>query len=459
MDALLSMQVVLPHRYPLLLPAVCLSRELCPCVRVGSAWGRGCSHHPSMALSCLCAVLRGSNHPTVPITQRGWVSGGGSSGRAAPQSDVTQPFQRGHTKPQPSLTLLFPPRPQGCVANFSSLMGYQYHQKRCGKQLPEADKPVFSCPHCGKKYKSKAGHDYHMRSEHASPVSPPATPAAPGAGPAPPSSDCRAAEPVGRTEPGKAGGDIGPMLFSPSHHTYVVRCSAGGGMGCSPLWKMWSCICAVGSVPFASACGSVLQPTPHPCSAGKKNIAQAARQHWGGRICPWGASFSVPLSPTDSASDANHSLTLKSRDVYTWGSAKGCNRCNAWLSVGRGEPGVLPCSPAWGHKADVQTQNPNPSIPVPGRRACLSPPITPFLTLSLLQPPEEPEVKPEPGPIEDFERTPSGRIRRTSAQVAVFHLQEIAEDELAKDWTKRRMKDDLVPETKRVRSFYFSFFF
>lgn len=66
-------------------------------------------------------------------------------------------------------------------------------------------------------------------------------------------------------------------------------------------------------------------------------------------------------------------------------------------------------------------------------------------------------MKPEPGPIEDFERTPSGRIRRTSAQVAVFHLQEIAEDELAKDWTKRRMKDDLVPETKRVRSLYLSF--
>lgn len=48
------------------------------------------------------------------------------------------------------------------------------------------------------------------------------------------------------------------------------------------------------------------------------------------------------------------------------------------------------------------------------------------------------------------ERTPSGRIRRTSAQVAVFHLQEIAEDELARDWTKRRMKDDLVPESARV---------
>ncbi|XP_019403828.1 PREDICTED: zinc finger protein 512B isoform X2 [Crocodylus porosus] len=123
---------------------------------------------------------------------------------------------------------------EGCTANFSSLMGYQYHQKRCGKQPAEVEKPVFTCPHCGKKYKSKAGHDYHLRSEH-------------------------------------------------------------------------------------------------------------------------------PSSP-----------------------------------------------------------------------------------------PEEPAVKPEANPVEDFERTPSGRIRRTSAQVAVFHLQEIAEDELAKDWTKRRMKDDLVPETKRL---------
>ncbi|XP_075957167.1 zinc finger protein 512B isoform X3 [Anarhichas minor] len=54
-------------------------------------------------------------------------------------------------------------------------------------------------------------------------------------------------------------------------------------------------------------------------------------------------------------------------------------------------------------------------------------------------------------PGDDFERTPSGRVRRRSAQVAVFHLQEIAEDELAKDWgTKRRIKDDLVPDSKRL---------
>ncbi|XP_056405142.1 zinc finger protein 512B isoform X3 [Hyla sarda] len=51
--------------------------------------------------------------------------------------------------------------------------------------------------------------------------------------------------------------------------------------------------------------------------------------------------------------------------------------------------------------------------------------------------------------VEDFERTPSGRVRRHSAQVAVFHLQEIAEDELAKEGSRRRMKEDLVPDSKR----------
>ncbi|RXN30898.1 zinc finger protein 512B-like [Labeo rohita] len=64
---------------------------------------------------------------------------------------------------------------------------------------------------------------------------------------------------------------------------------------------------------------------------------------------------------------------------------------------------------------------------------------------------ERKEEKTEAEELLDLERTPSGRVRRRSAQVAVFHLQEIAEDELAKDWgTKRRIKDDLVPDIKRL---------
>lgn len=87
---------------------------------------------------------------------------------------------------------------------------------------------------------------------------------------------------------------------------------------------------------------------------------------------------------------------------------------------------------------------------------CANLPLAPAAHSSLhclpaLQPPEEPTDKsPEAEDLLGVERTPSGRVRRTSAQVAVFHLQEIAEDELARDWTKRRMKDDLVPETARV---------
>jgi len=55
---------------------------------------------------------------------------------------------------------------QGCSAHFASLMGYQYHQQRCGRELSDDEKPVFLCQHCGKNYRSKAGRDYHVRTEH-----------------------------------------------------------------------------------------------------------------------------------------------------------------------------------------------------------------------------------------------------------------------------------------------------
>lgn len=50
----------------------------------------------------------------------------------------------------------------------------------------------------------------------------------------------------------------------------------------------------------------------------------------------------------------------------------------------------------------------------------------------------------------DPERTPSGRVKRVSAQVAIFHLQEIASEELLKEWPKRKVQQDLVPDDKKV---------
>lgn len=56
---------------------------------------------------------------------------------------------------------------EGCNAAFSSIMGYLYHMKKCGKEESELEKMLLSCSHCGKNYKSKAGLEYHLKSEHA----------------------------------------------------------------------------------------------------------------------------------------------------------------------------------------------------------------------------------------------------------------------------------------------------
>ncbi|XP_072107509.1 zinc finger protein 512 isoform X3 [Mobula birostris] len=56
---------------------------------------------------------------------------------------------------------------EDCSASFTSIMGYLYHLKKCGKEESELLKQLFKCQHCGKLYKSKAGLDYHLKSEHA----------------------------------------------------------------------------------------------------------------------------------------------------------------------------------------------------------------------------------------------------------------------------------------------------
>uniref|UniRef100_A0A8C4LU89 Zinc finger protein 512 n=1 Tax=Equus asinus asinus TaxID=83772 RepID=A0A8C4LU89_EQUAS len=44
-----------------------------------------------------------------------------------------------------------------------------------------------------------------------------------------------------------------------------------------------------------------------------------------------------------------------------------------------------------------------------------------------------------------------GRVQRRSAKIAVYHLQELASAELAKEWPKRKVLQDLVPDDRKLK--------
>ncbi|XP_041955554.1 zinc finger protein 512B isoform X1 [Alosa sapidissima] len=219
---------------------------------------------------------------------------------------------------------------EGCSAHFTSLMGYQYHQKRCGRDVSEADKPAFQCQHCGKTYRSKAGRDYHLRSEH----------------------------PV--TQP--RGVRAGTML-------------------------------------------KVATEEPRPAGRKEQLPTEKTKEEAHRRQQQQQQSARVKERPEERGGEQEDPAPPLSTATAMTTTTTGAPAAAAAASM-VGSVGAMMATAAAASMADS---------------------------------------------VEDFERTPSGRVRRRSAQVAVFHLQEIAEDELAKDWgTKRRIKDDLVPDSKRL---------
>lgn len=50
-----------------------------------------------------------------------------------------------------------------------------------------------------------------------------------------------------------------------------------------------------------------------------------------------------------------------------------------------------------------------------------------------------------------LESKSGGRVQRRSAKIAVYHLQELASAELAKEWPKRKVLQDLVPDDRKLK--------
>uniref|UniRef100_A0A8C7NB89 Zinc finger protein 512B n=1 Tax=Oncorhynchus kisutch TaxID=8019 RepID=A0A8C7NB89_ONCKI len=242
---------------------------------------------------------------------------------------------------------------ESCSAHFFSLMGYQYHQKRCGRQLSEKDKPVFLCQHCGKTYRSKTGRDYHLCTEH-------------------PTTNNNTNNTTGRgmrTEEGQPAGR--------REQNHMER---------------------------------------------EKDGIERERER---KDNEKGQELSAGREKDGRERERDRKDNEKGQELSAGREKDGRererdrkdNEKGQELSAGREKDGR-------DRKDNEKGQELSAGREKDGRE------------------------REREGLGEDFERTPSGRVRRRSAQVAVFHLQEIAEDELDKDWGTKR--DDLVPDSKRL---------
>lgn len=55
--------------------------------------------------------------------------------------------------------------------------------------------------------------------------------------------------------------------------------------------------------------------------------------------------------------------------------------------------------------------------------------------------------------LKEIKREPNntGRVQRRSAKVAIYYLHELAGEELAKEWPKRKVLQDLIPDDRKVQ--------
>ncbi|XP_052319923.1 uncharacterized protein LOC118380778 isoform X4 [Oncorhynchus keta] len=316
---------------------------------------------------------------------------------------------------------------ESCSAHFFSLMGYQYHQKRCGRQLSEEDKPVFLCQHCGKTYRSKTGRDYHLCTEH-------------------PTTNNNTTGRGMRTEEGQPAGR--------REQNHMEREKDGRERERERKDNEKGQELSAGREKDGRERERDRKDNEkgQELSAGREKDGRERERDR--KDNEKGQELSAGREKDGRERERDRKDNEKGQELSAGREKDGRererdrkdNEKGQELSAGREKDGR---EREREKKDNERGQELSAGKEKDGReRERDRKDNEKGQELSAGRERDGRERERE-GLGEDFERTPSGRVRRRSAQVAVFHLQEIAEDELDKDWGTKR--DDLVPDSKRVR--------
>ncbi|XP_064861734.1 trichohyalin-like isoform X2 [Oncorhynchus nerka] len=331
---------------------------------------------------------------------------------------------------------------ESCSAHFFSLMGYQYHQKRCGRQLSEEDKPVFLCQHCGKTYRSKTGRDYHLCTEH-----PTTNNNTTGRG-----MRTEEGQPAGRREQNHMEREKDGRERERERKDNEKGQELSAGREKDGRERERDRKDNEKGQELSAGREKDGRERERDRKDNEKGQELSAGREKDGRERESerkdnekGQELSAGREKDGRERESDRKDNEKGQELSAGREKDGRDRKDnekgQELSAGREKDG-RERERDW--KDNEKGQELSAGREKDGRDRKDN---EKGQELSAGRERDGRERERE-GLGEDFERTPSGRVRRRSAQVAVFHLQEIAEDELDKDWGTKR--DDLVPDSKRL---------
>ncbi|XP_042163588.1 zinc finger protein 512B-like isoform X3 [Oncorhynchus tshawytscha] len=350
---------------------------------------------------------------------------------------------------------------KSCSAHFFSLMGYQYHQKRCGRQLSEEDKPVFLCQHCGKTYRSKTGRDYHLCTEH--PTTNNNTNNTTGRG-----MRTEEGQPAGRREQNhmerekdgrerkdnEKGQELSAVREKDGRERERDRKDNEKGEEMSAGREKDGRERKDNEKGQEMSAGR--EKDGRERKDNEKGQEMSAGREKDGRErerdrkdIEKGQEMSAGREKDGRERERDRKENEKGQEMSAGrekdGRERKDNEKGQEMSAGREKDGR---ERERDRKDNEKGQEMSAGREKDGRERERDRKDNEKGQEMSAGREKDGREREREGLGEDFERTPSGRVRRRSAQVAVFHLQEIAEDELDKDWGTKR--DDLVPDSKRL---------